>query len=253
MLPINERFTRLLGALVFAMAMLPLPATAVGFAVSPILVELDRNAKSGAITVSNDDDSESLRVQIKLFEWTQGASAKDEYRESEDLLFFPRLLALEKAEQKLVRVGLRVPAATQEKAYRLFVEELPAPPPPGGVPGARVAISVRFGVPIFVRPVKEELRGEIEKIELAKGVLRVAVRNGGNVHFTIKSITASSGEVFSKEAAGWYLLAGAAREHTVELPADACAKLKRLDVVVKTEPPLELKGSLDVTASMCRP
>jgi fimbrial chaperone protein len=113
-----------------------------------------------------------------------------------------------------------------------------------------VAIAVRFGVPIFLKPAKEEVSGEIEKLDMAKGVLRVGVRNSGNVHFTIKSITAASGEAFSKEVPGWYLLAGAAREHAIELPAQACARLKRIDVTVKADK-LELKGTLDVNALMC--
>jgi len=249
----NTQTIRRLGSLFFALALLSPPTAAGQFGVSPIRVDLDRGAKSGAIAVTNDEDAEPLRAQLRLFEWTQGADGKDEYRESEDLVYFPRLMALGKGEQKLVRVGLRVPATAQEKTYRLFIEELPAPPAAGAPAGARVAITVRFGVPVFVKPAKEEVRGEIEKIELAKGVLRVGVRNGGNVHFTIKSVTAASGEAFSKEAPGWYLLAGAAREHAIELPAEACAKLKRLDVTVKTDRPLELKGTLDVNASMCRP
>jgi hypothetical protein len=57
----------------------------------------------------------------------------------------------------------------------------------------------------------------------------------------------------TKEISGWYLLAGAGREHTIELPAEACARQKRLDVVVKTDRQMELKGTVDVSASMCRP
>lgn len=249
MRPFDTQTLRRLGGLLLVLA--ALPAAAGNFGVSPIRLDLDRAAKSGAITVTNDEEADSLRVQIRLFEWVQDATGKDEYRLSDDLVYFPRLMALEKTEQKVVRVGLRTPALEREKAYRLFVEELPAPPAAGAPAGARVAIAVRFGVPIFVKPAKEEAAGEIEKLELAKGVLRVGVRNGGNVHFTIKSITAA-GEGFSKEAPGWYLLAGASREHTLDLTAEACAKLKKLDVTVKADR-LELKGSLDVNASMCRP
>ena len=224
------------------------PAVAGQFGVSPIRIDLDRSAKSGAITVSNDEDAEPLRVQLRLFEWTQDAGGKDDYQLKEDLLYFPRLMVLEKGEQKLIRVGSRMPALEREKTYRLFIEELPAPPTPGG---ARVGVSVRFGVPIFVAPVKTDLRGEIEKFSIDKGFLRIRVRNSGNVQFTIKSITATSGEAFSKEVAGWYLLNGVAREHSIEIPAQVCTKLKQIEIVVKTDPPLELKETLSVNASMC--
>lgn len=238
--------------LLSALALLPLSAAGGQFGVSPIRIDLDRNAKSGAITVSNDADAESLRVQLRLFEWMQDVDGKDEYRESEDLLFFPRLMAIGKGEQKLVRIGLRAPATSMEKTYRLFIEELPAPPPPGGQGAARVAIAVRFGVPVFVKAMKDEIRGEIEKLEVAKGVLRVGVRNSGNTHFTIQSVSATSGDSFAKDAPGWYLLAGAARWHEIAIPSETCSKLKQIDVMVKTDK-LELKRAVDVTPSMCKP
>lgn len=249
MSPFKMQITSRIGALLCALSVLT-PAGAGQFGVSPIRIDLDRGARSGAITISNDEEAEPLRVQLRLFEWTQDAGGKDDYQLNEDLLYFPRLMILEKGEQKLVRVGLRMPALEREKAYRLFIEELPAPPTPGG---ARVAISVRFGVPIFVKPAQEDVRGDIDKLTMEKGILRVGVRNRGNVHFTIKSITATSGEAFSKEMPGWYLLTGAARAHSIELPAPVCAKLKQIDVTVKTDPPLELKETLSVNASMCGP
>lgn len=226
---------------------LVVPVSAGQFGVSPIRIDLDRSARNGAITVTNDEEADPLRAQLKLFEWTQMSGGKDEYKEVEDLVYFPRLMALEKGEQKVVRVGLRTPAIEREKTYRLFIEELPPPPAAGG---ARVAIAVRFGVPIFVKPIKEEAKGEIDKIDMVKGVLRIGVRNTGNVHFAIASITAASGTAFSKEASGWYLLAGVDREHTIEVPTAACATLKQIDVTVKTDK-LELKKTLDVNAAMC--
>jgi fimbrial chaperone protein len=247
MAPFKIQITAWIGIFLLALSALT-PAGAGQFGVSPIRIDLDRGSRSGAITVSNDEEAEPLRVQLRLFEWTQDAAGKDNYQLNEDLLYFPRLMNLEKGEQKLVRVGLRTPALEREKAYRLFIEELPAPPTPGG---AQVAISVRFGVPIFVKPAQAEVRGDIDKLALEKGVLRVGVRNNGSTHFTIKSITATSGEAFSKELPGWYLLAGAVREHSVELPAQVCAKLKQIEVTVKAEPALELKGTLSVNASMC--
>lgn len=237
--------------LCYLLCLSTLPAFAGNFGVSPIRVDLDRNARSGAITVSNDD-AQPLRVQIRLFEWTQDSAGKDQYRESEDLIYFPKLLVIDKDAQKLVRVGLRAPGGAQEKTYRLFVEELPGPPPPEASPGARVTIAVRFGVPVFLKPAKTEARGVIEKIDLAKGALRVVVRNTGNAHFVINTITAVSGDALSKEVAGWYLLAGSAREHSILVPAEICRKLKRIDVIAKTDQ-LELKGGVDVAESMCGP
>lgn len=247
--PGKTAWPRLLRRSCGIMALLALPALAGNFGVSPIGLDLDRNAKSGAITVSNDD-TEPLRVQIRLFEWTQDASGKDEYRESEDLIYYPKLMVLEKNQQKLVRVGLRSAAGAQEKTYRLFVEELPGPLAPGAPPGARVAMKVRFGVPIFLKPAAPEARGEIQAIDMAKGTLRVSVRNTGNVHFVISAIAISDGGAYAKEVAGWYLLPGTLRDYVIPVSPEACRKLGRIDVTARTEH-FELKAALDVTASMC--
>ncbi len=236
-------------ALLLALAVLS-PAFAGQFGVSPIRVDLDRTSKSGTITVSNDETADPLRVQMRLFEWTQDTDGKDVYRESQDLVYFPRLMVLEKGEQKLVRVGLRTPATTQEKTYRLFVEELPAPKVAGAASGNQVAIAVRFGVPVYLTPTKQVMSGEIVRLAVAKGVLHVGVRNTGNTHFTIKSVTATSGKT-THDMAGWYLLAGATRDHAIELPAADCARLGKLDVIVATDQ-MELRGALDVDASMCK-
>lgn len=233
------------------LALLALPVAAGNFGVSPISLDLDRNAKSGAISVSNDD-ADPLRVQIRLFEWTQDAVGKDEYRESEDLIYFPKLMVLDKEQQKLVRVGLRTPAGAQEKTYRLFVEELPGPPLPGAPPGARVVMKVRFGVPVFVKPAMPEVHGEIEKIEMTKGMLRVVVRNTGNVHFVVSALAVTGGGAWSKEVPGWYLLAGRSHEYAIPVAPEMCKKLARIDVTAKTEQ-FELKGALDIAASMCLP
>lgn len=231
------------------LALLALPVLAGSFGVSPISLDLDRNAKSGAITVSNDD-AEPLRVQIRLFEWTQDATGKDHYRESEDLIFFPKLMVIGTSQQKLVRVGLRTPAGVQERTYRLFVEELPGPILPGAAAGANVVMKVRFGVPIFLKPATPEARGEVQKIEMTQGMLRITVRNTGNVHFVVGAIGISGGGSYAKEIPGWYLLAGGVREYSIQVAPAVCRKLGRIDVTAKTEQ-FELKAALDVAASMC--
>lgn len=232
-----------------ALLALPLAAAAGNFGVSPIRIDLDTQARTGAVTVTNDD-SGPLRLQVRLAEWTQDAEGRDVYKDSEELVYFPRLVSMGRDEQRLLRVGLRTPPQPREKTYRLFVEELPAPPEPGTEATSRVAIAVRFGVPVFLRPPQEQVGGEIERLEFAEGKLRMRVRNTGNVHFRILSITAQDDKGFATEAQGWYLLAGAAREHELPIEARHCAQLQDLSVVVKTDRN-ELRGSLPVDRSKC--
>lgn len=223
------------------------------FRVTPIRLDLDRGAKSGVITIINEGE-EKLHVQMRAFEWNQDAEGKDQYVETNDLLFFPRMMTLEKKEERILRAGIRIPATTKEKTYRLFIEEIPGPRKAEGV---NIAIAIRFGVPIFVKPFKENARGGIEKIEVLKGVLGVHIKNTGNVHFTIHSINMrgkniQGQEIFSKELSGWYLLNNVSRSYTTPIPEELCKEISEIEIVVKTNR-FNMNGKLDVVQAMCHP
>lgn len=219
--------------------------------VSPIRLTLGRAARTGVIKVINDAD-DKLQVQMNAFEWTEGPDGKDHYTKTKDLLFFPKIMVLEKKEERILRVGIRMPAVAKEKAYRLYIQEIPTP---SQAKGTSVAIAIRFGVPIFVEPLKAEARGEIESIGMDNGVLATRVANRGNVHFTIQSIVvkgkSKSGEgVFSKELSGWYLLPGASRLYSTKIPPDKCRNAAAIDLEVKTDR-FTLPGKLDADSAMC--
>jgi fimbrial chaperone protein len=221
--------------------------------VTPIRLDFDRGAKSGVITIVNEG-REKLNVQMRAFEWSQDADGKDQYTETNDIIFFPRIMSLDKKEEKILRAGIKIPATTREKTYRLFIEEIPGPKKGAGV---NVAIAIRFGVPIFVKPLKEELKGEIEKVDLSKGVLNALIKNKGNTHIIIHSIdikgkNIKGEETFSKELSGWYLLSGVSRLYTTTVPEETCKALSRIDIEVKTDR-FKLNGQLDVNQTMCIP
>ena len=233
--------------------LLPVAARAGDWRVSPIRLDLGRDAKSGAVTVANDAD-ERLQVQMKAYEWTQDAEGKDRYEETGEILFFPRLMILEPKEEKILRAGIRVPAAAKEKAYRLFIEEIPGPRKAEGV---NVAVAIRFGVPIFVKPLKEEARGEVGAMTMSAGALLVPLTNTGNVHFVVQSVVVrgrngAGKEIFSRELSGWYLLAGVSRGYTTTVPGESCGNLAVIEAEVKTDK-LPLRGRLVVDRSMCGP
>ncbi|HBO68677.1 MAG TPA: hypothetical protein DD658_00345 [Deltaproteobacteria bacterium] len=195
-----------------------------------------------------------MQVQMKAFEWTQDAEGKDRYEETGEILFFPRLMILEPKEEKILRAGIRVPAVAKEKTFRLFIEEIPGPRKAEGV---NVAVAIRFGVPIFVKPLKEEARGEIGAMAMSAGALLVPVNNTGNVHFVVQSVlvrgrNGTGEEIFSRELGGWYLLAGVSRGYTTTVPGVPCGNLAVIEAEVKTDK-LPLRGRLVVDRSMCGP
>ena len=92
------------------------------FRVTPIRLDFDRGTKTGVVTIVNEG-GEKLNAQMRAFEWSQTADGKDEYTETNDIIFFPRMMSLEKNEEKILRAGIKMPATTKEKTYRLFIEE----------------------------------------------------------------------------------------------------------------------------------
>ncbi len=246
------RFPRLVSLVLPLFFLLPPSLSFAGtWRVAPIRLELGKAARTGVIKVINDAD-DRLQVQMNAFEWTEGPDGKDHYAETKDLLFFPKIMVFQKKEERILRVGIRMPAVATEKAYRLYIEEIPSP---SKAKGTSVAIAIRFGVPIFVEPLKAEARGEIESIGMDNGVLAAKVKNPGNVHFTIQSIVVkgnskSGEELFSKELSGWYLLAGASRLYSTKIPPDKCRTTATIDVEVKADR-FTLPGKLNVDRSMC--
>lgn len=222
------------------------------FRVTPIRLDLDARARSGVISVVNEAE-EPLQCQMKAFEWTQDVEGKDVYTETADIIFFPKLMTVDPRSERVIRAGIRVPAAAREKTYRLFIEEIPGP---RKAEGTAVAVTIRFGVPIFVKPVKEEAKGAIERAGISKGTATIVVRNTGNVHLVINSVNITGRnqkdeKTFSMELSGWYLLSGVSRTYAAPLSPEACAKTSALDIEVRTDK-LILNNKLNVDASMCR-
>lgn len=220
--------------------------------VSPIRLDLGAEAKSGVVSVINEGAGR-FQVQMKAFLWEQDTEGKDQYTASDDLVFFPKIMIFDKPEERILRAGIKMPAGMKEKTYRLFIEEIPEP---RKAEGTSVAVAIRFGVPIFVKPLKEEPKGEITRLELVKGECRVTVKNSGNVHFIISAVNikgknGGGTEVFAKKLDGWYLLNGVSRVYTTAIPREACTETAKLDVEIKTNLFI-LDGKLDVDKSMCQ-
>ena len=228
-------------------AAVAIPAHAGDFGVSPIRVELDRAAKSALVTVTNDD-SRPLAFQARALEWTQDEKGADRYTETADLVYFPQQFKIAPGESRVVRLGYKVPAAQAEKTYRLFIEELADASRQPNQTG--IAVTLRFGVPVFSRPPAARSSGEAELAASARNV-RALLKNTGNVHFRPASVRlvglgATGDLLFDQTLDGWYLLAGAQRPYSFTLPPEICSKLRTLRIeapaeklLLRAERPLE--------------
>lgn len=203
------------------------------FGVAPTRLDFDRGAKSGVIEVSNDDERK-LSFQLKLFEWKQGADGKDQYVESQDLIYFPQLFSVNPRDKRIVRVGLKGASVLQaERAYRLFIEELPDPAGTAG--GAEVKVVLRFGVPLFVAPEAPRKSLDLQAVQAAKGKLLMTIRNDGNQSAKFEFLRVRRGETVLAEAAGWYVLAGATRTFEVPMDPAKCVSSGALEALATAE------------------
>lgn len=223
------------------------PAFASDFSVSPVRVELRQGALSETITVMNHA-TDRLRVSVKLMEWTQDEQGNDVYKDSGDIVYFPRQLEVEAEARRLIRVGAKTPAGPTERTYRVFIEEQPEPSPEGR--NTQIAVYFRFGVPIFLPPAVPRLQADVGEPSMDKGKLSLQVRNGGNQHFRVVRIIVSDGGSHQQEIAGWYSLAGAQKTYTLDIPPEICRRAKTLNVTLEGEG-VRADRKLDVDPARC--
>jgi fimbrial chaperone protein len=229
------------------LAGLPQPAQAGEFSVTPIRIELKGGAMNETVTVVNHA-KEKLRLSVKLVEWTQDASGQDVYKDSSDLIYFPRQLEVEPEGRRLVRVGARAPAGVAERAYRLFIEE--EPEAVSGAARSQVAFLFRFGVPVFLPPAVARPQPEVLEPTLQNGKLAVVVRNPGNQHFRLVKLTVSDGANHTQELPGWYSLAGTERTYVSDLPADVCRRARTIHLALEGEG-FRFDRKIDVDPTRC--
>jgi len=235
-------------------------ASASAFKVTPVRVTFS-GPSSTLLTLKNESD-QPLRFQISSFAWQQDPKGEVKLDPTEDIVFFPALLTLGPGEERKVRVASSVAAQQIEKTYRIFFEELPGLEKPGQNTGAQVKILTKMGIPIFVTPEKGHAQAEIENGALKDGTLSFDVRNSGNIHFGLQKVKvrgiATDGQVaFERELDGWYVLAGSPRTYQLEVPADACRRIKTVSIEAETDIPSVGNGgavskTFDVAPGACK-
>lgn len=214
--------TLIRAALAAAALAAPLAALASAFGVTPIRVDLDPGSRTAIVNVTNDE-TRKLYFQVKLARWTQDpATGEDRYEDSGELVYFPQLLVVDPKQRRIVRIGLKGPAPAAERAFRLFIEELPDPNDKGAVAGAQIAVRLRFGVPIFATSGKGEPRAAIVAAQAKAGEARLEIRNDGERSVRFEAITVMAGERTVGKTNGWYVFPGTARHFSVPVDRSAC-------------------------------
>ncbi len=228
-------------------------AISADFTISPVRVFFVPGKKAEVVTIKNNSD-EKLTIQLSSFLWEQDESASDKLTPTDELVLFPKIVSIEKKEERIIRIGIKTLSGKNEKTYRIFVEEVPEPKEKQPE-GATLRTLMKIGVPVFISPLKTEFSGKVAKGSLKNGVLSFSIKNEGNVHFIVHfanlvGMDEKGGEVFKKELAGWYVHQGKEKPFSTEIPKDTCLKIKTIKINVDTDR-MAINDSLAVTPEMC--
>jgi fimbrial chaperone protein len=231
----------------------PARPQAANLEVQPVLVELGAGAPSATITVRNGGAA-PMRYQVSPMAWTQPDGTETKLAPSSELSAFPLLFSLAAGEERKVRVGATVPPGSDERAWRLLVEELPSAVEPGA--GAHVTILTRFAIPVFQAPARP-LAAPAAELERAGAAIRVTLRSAGNVHVRPSglrlTLLGEGGEaVHAADVPAVVVLAKGRRVAEVPVPAELCGKVRsaRLDVELPQGP---LRSTLQLPDGACAP
>ena len=232
----------------------PGPVWGGSFRVLPTLVDLDPRSKTAVVRLINEGD-EKLTLQLKGAVWSQDERGQDQYVPTDTLIFFPRIVTLNKGEERVVRLAYQGPAAPQELTFRLFVEELPVLKP--GVSG--LVMILRVGIPVFVKPAEEVKDWSLAGVTVAEGFAHVLVRNGGNSHLMVASVAVKAADgaqqpLFRQEAKGWYVLSGKTVPFRVPLPPESCPNVRQLTAEAAVDKDTKtLAQSVQLQPDQCTP
>jgi fimbrial chaperone protein len=232
-------------------------AAAANFNIKPVKVFLDSRNRIEKLTLKNDSD-DVLNLQLKSYLWTQDQKNQDVYQETKDLIIFPKIITLKKAEEKIVRIGTNQIPGAVEKSYRIYVKELPSAEKEESQ-GSTIRMLLKIGVPVFISPITKNPGGSMEMTKLQGGNMEFKVTNKGNLHFIVTDIKVKGTndigkDLFSTKLGGWYLLNGSSKSYQTALPDEVCRNITRLDINVRTNiPELTFKENVPVEKVMCGP
>lgn len=179
-------------------------ARASSLEITPILIEFQGTDQTQSLTITNRS-THPTRIQVRLFAWTQPGSG-DHYEPTNDIAFSPPFADIAPGERQVVRLMPRQPIARgQERAYRIFVDELPSG---SGVSG--IEIPLRIIVPVFTGVTEGKSPSVMWSARLIAGDrLEIAARNVGARRLKIAGLQAMvSGAILSPMTATGMILAG---------------------------------------------
>jgi fimbrial chaperone protein len=223
------------------------------FDLKPTRIVFKGKAKSEVLTIKNTGHRD-LALRLTVRQWSQNEQGEDVYWETADLVIPSKILTLKKNQEQSLKVGVDTEEGSVEKAYRIYVEEVPSLA--GSQGGAQEPVSGRRSIPVFVEPDRNDRMALMESLSLEQGRVKLRIKNGGNLRFIVTGIELLGEDTegrpsFSRVIGGWYLLSGSSRVYETSLPLEACRNTAKLTIEVRTNNGVSLKDHLLMNSTQC--
>ncbi|CAI1666363.1 fimbrial biogenesis chaperone [Serratia entomophila] len=185
----------------------PQALAAASILIWPIDPVIEDQQQATALWLENRD-SKPVYMQIRVLGWQQTAG-KDDYRNQSEVIASPPVASIAPGKRQLIRlIKQSAPAAGQERAYRVLIDEVPIKDQSSGATpdGAQMGLKfqMRYSVPLFVSGKGIWTKQDSEKPrdyasasqpQLSYRLLQqssqrwLEVRNQGAVHARISKVT----------------------------------------------------------------
>jgi len=208
-------------------------ASASAIVIWPIDPVIKAGEQAATLWLENKGN-EPVTMQVRAFAWSQ-ADGTDVLNAQDEVVASPPIARVEAGKRQLVRIIRRSSnASVPEGAYRLVVDELPPPPPQGSeAPAARLAVQMRYSVPLFTYTTADKGAPRLKvRVRTGEETPEITLVNTGTTHARLTNLRTVTGghETVLREGLVGYVLAGATM--TVPLPAAAATATGTLRVAV---------------------
>ncbi|MCK5898492.1 MAG: molecular chaperone [Methylococcales bacterium] len=166
---------------------------AASLGVSPTTITLNPSQKTGTLTVINKGDK-VVNLQLSAKSWDMDDNGKFIQTDTGDFVLYPKILTIAPHKQGNVRVGYMGKLPKVEKAYRLFVEEIPpikAKSEETGKIQAGLSTILKLSMPLYVVPTDTipSPNVELNGVKIDKKIFQVGVKNLTAHHLRVEKVT----------------------------------------------------------------
>lgn len=209
------------------LALLPGAARASAVVIWPVDPVIRTGEQSTALWLENKGDA-PVTLQVRSLRWTQ-PDGEDRLDGQDAVVASPPIAEVQPGARQLVRIVRRAPGGAPEAAYRLLIDELPPPPPaPGeaGAPQARLAVQMRYSIPLFVHSGTAGAAQLDARVTGDTAGRVLLIRNTGGTHARLTDLRVVAGgrEVVVRAGLAGYVLSGATL--SIPLPAGQAGAVK---------------------------